>query len=245
MSEHPKLGFFGDIHGDFRTVRQKLVEHDLRDMTLVQVGDFGFSFALGYKIQTEDKYAKSLQEFNNSLKARNIVMYAIRGNHDNPDYFDGRFMLSNLKLLPDYSVIDLNGQRTLFVGGAISLDRSSREEGKTYWKGEGFNWQPEKVESLTGIDMVVTHNAPTSAIRYTESLRRTDLVHCSRYDKELITDVLFEQDQLQEMFDLLSLNNNIQNWYHGHFHYHMSKLVGTATVRCCEVNALIFHKPKI
>lgn len=245
MGDSPKVGFFGDIHGDFRTVRFKIAEHSLENMTLIQVGDFGFSFAMGHKIQTEDKYAKSLAEFNKSLKVRNLVMYAIRGNHDNPAYFDGRFILSNLKLLPDYTVLDINGQRTLFVGGAISLDRSSREEGKTYWKGEGFNWKPELVKDLTGIDMVVTHNAPTSAIKYTDSLRRTDLSHCSRYDQSLVTDVLFEQDQIQEMIDLLKQKNNIKQWYHGHFHYHLYNVIDGTAVRCCEIDSLVFHNPKI
>ena len=49
-------------------------------------------------------------------KANDLLGYAyffegfvVRGNHDNPAYFTGEFDTDNLKLLPDYTVVNVNG----------------------------------------------------------------------------------------------------------------------------------------
>jgi UDP-2,3-diacylglucosamine pyrophosphatase LpxH len=81
-------------------------------------------FSIGFTTPENDM--RILEDLNEQLKKKNITMYAIRGNHDNPAFFKGDHILSNLKLLPDYTVLDLEGKKILLVGGAVSVDRVPR-----------------------------------------------------------------------------------------------------------------------
>jgi hypothetical protein len=60
-------------------------------------------------------------------------------------------------LLPDYHAETFNGERFLFVGGAVSIDRLYRVEGRSYWPNEVFVYDESKV---TPCDVLITHSAP-------------------------------------------------------------------------------------
>jgi len=76
------LIFSGDWHGEFKEVIKEIKRLDLRDCTIFQVGDFGIGF------ETKRKEIKTLEYFDNTLKVRNIKVYATRGNHDDKSYFN-------------------------------------------------------------------------------------------------------------------------------------------------------------
>ncbi|MFM7429855.1 MAG: metallophosphoesterase, partial [Flammeovirgaceae bacterium] len=105
------LIFIGDVHGEFYDLIQKLANHDIRNSTLIQVGDFGVGF------KSKENEINQLERLNDFLKANKNVMYVIRGNHDDPAYFDGRVTFSNLILLNDYSLLDVEGNKIFLVGG--------------------------------------------------------------------------------------------------------------------------------
>jgi calcineurin-like phosphoesterase family protein len=67
-----------------------------------------------------------LENLNKFLHEKDIFMIAIRGNHDNPEYFKGDYKFTNLHLVPDYTVLKLEGQNFLFIGWSISIDRKPR-----------------------------------------------------------------------------------------------------------------------
>jgi hypothetical protein len=53
----------------------------------------------------------------------------IRGNHDDPYYFNNKvFSYSNVELLEDYTILTVGNDNILCVGGAISIDRLYRLE---------------------------------------------------------------------------------------------------------------------
>jgi hypothetical protein len=144
----------GDVHGQFARLRENIDKYDLRDCYIICVGDLGIGFQ--HPAKGELSGCRTLNTF---FLGRNIHFMSIRGNHDDPQYFNGpnRIELSNLRLLPDYHAETFNGERFLFVGGAVSIDRLYRVEGRSYWPNEVFVYDESKV---TPCDVLITHSAP-------------------------------------------------------------------------------------
>lgn len=154
-----KLYFIGDLHGNFNHLKYML--KDIKNSYLIQVGDFG----IGFTSYLNDR--STLESLNLFLRERGCILYAIRGNHDNPSFFDGHINFDSLKLVSDYSVVNFKGWgNILFIGGGISIDRTYRHEesiisSNTYWwKEEKVVLDLDKLESFTDIDIIVTHTAP-------------------------------------------------------------------------------------
>lgn len=213
--------FTGDWHGEYDRAYRKIKSLDLRDLTIVQVGDFGIGF------ERKKKDLRKLEVLNEQLKARNIILYVIRGNHDDPEYFYGTTNFSNIKLIPDYTVIGIDGIKILGVGGAISVDRKpnpdvtinysgkrwkGRTEGSNYWAEEAFVL---KDIDLSDIDVVFTHSAPDFVTPYTKRGMKKWMKH----DPELEADVNAERNGLTKLYENLKATNNISHWFYGHFHF--------------------------
>jgi calcineurin-like phosphoesterase family protein len=93
----------------------------MKDTLVIVAGDCGFGFERkGYYENIVKRNTKRVNESNNWF-------LFIRGNHDNPAYFDGKtFRHKRFTCIPDYSVVKANGHTILCVGGAISVDRQPR-----------------------------------------------------------------------------------------------------------------------
>jgi len=98
----------------------------------------------------------------------------IRGNHDDPAYFqEERIHHERFRCIPDYSVIQACGHNVLCVGGAVSIDRDYRKKHDSrhlrsgvasYWADEMPVYDKERLDSISQelkIDTVVTHTAPS------------------------------------------------------------------------------------
>jgi hypothetical protein len=145
----------GDIHGAFGRLEKKIIDLDLKNCTLICVGDLGIGF--NYSPEGERKGCFLMNEF---FQERQINFKSIRGNHDDPSYFNGedRIDLSHFKLLPDYHTEVINDEKFLFVGGAVSIDRAMRRTNISYWTDELFVLKPQLVEKC---DVLITHSAPS------------------------------------------------------------------------------------
>ena len=105
----------GDIHGDFNLLVNKVcVQYQMKDTLVIVAGDCGFGFERkGYYENIVKRNARRVNESNNWF-------LFIRGNHDNPAYFDGKtFRYKRFTCIPDYTVVKANGHTILCVGGAI------------------------------------------------------------------------------------------------------------------------------
>lgn len=217
--------FCGDIHGNWESLIREIKRLDLVDCTIIQVGDFGMGFSPRKKDMAALKY------INITLKARNITLYAIRGNHDNPEYFNGKISTSNINLIPDYSVLNIDNRKLLCVGGALSIDRkpsniktdfngrpwSGRKEGFNYWTDEAFVLKPELCKDLTDIEIVITHSAPD----FCEPRTKSGLSDWAVSDRSLIEDCAKERNDHSKLYDILKENKNpLKYWFYGHFHYY-------------------------
>jgi UDP-2,3-diacylglucosamine pyrophosphatase LpxH len=198
----------GDIHGNFNEISyfaQKNIEKE--PTTLIQVGDFGAGF--------HSDFLDDMEQLNTTLNEFNVTLYAIRGNHDDPKFFDGTYNWSNIKLLPDYTVMVIEGKRILFIGGATSIDRLQRTPGKTWWDGEVFNLDVDKLSQFEGIDVVVTHTAPKFAF----PIGFNSLVMSfAAYDSTLIENLTNERNAVGIVHETLKEKNKIKKWFYGHFH---------------------------
>jgi len=232
------LLFCGDIHTNLDVIPNYLKNMDLTNCAVFQVGDFGIGF------DNEFKENKRMKYLNGRMKSLNSDLYVIRGNHDNPKYFDGNYNLSNLFLLKDYSEIDINGWNILGVGGAISVDRTERkgfwDKKKThdYWENESLVFDEDKLNKFRFVDIVVTHSAPNFCYPLSKGGIETWILK----DKELSNDVLVERHQLSLMYEILSKNNKIINWYSGHFHQNNISYNGNTKFTSIDINTLVEHR---
>ena len=215
--------FLGDIHGNFDFVKYLIKNHQLKDCYIIQVGDFGVGFAHeAYEVDV-------LLHLNKFLKLRNIVMYAIRGNHDDPKWFKGNHNYSNLKLVEDYSTVDIEGRKILFIGGAISIDRKQRlakdiseakygSLKKSYWFDEKVILDEEKITNINGCDILVTHTAPDFCIPLNKIGFGSLVDHFAKNDSTLLSELKEERDLMTNIFNIAKKNNKFKEHLYGHFH---------------------------
>jgi hypothetical protein len=210
--------YFGDTHGNFQYV--KGIFRSRRKTNYIHVGDFGMLF------NTKNVHNRQMIEsINHALQSSQSVAYVNRGNHDNPGFWlDDGWSMSNIKFVPDYSLINIEGKNTLFLGGAISIDRLVLGKDQ-WWPNEGFHYDQAKIDKLMqdapSIDVVVSHTAPEFAFPIgINSL----VLRFAANDPKLVEDLAVERKQLGDVYRLLNTKFKIKRWVYGHFHIgnHMS-----------------------
>ena len=179
---------------------------------------------------------EDLLKLNSWLKEANCILYAIRGNHDDPKYFNGCFMFSHLKLLPDYTVLNIDGKKVLFVGGAHSIDRGRRIRDNDVWfPDEVFNLDEDKLIKMREIEVVITHTAPNFAW----PMDFNQIVYnAAAEDGTLLDDLRTERAELTKMFELLEMNNAITHYIYGHFHQDQVTEFRGTEFRCLGIESV-------
>ena len=224
-----RLFFIGDTHGDNSLIGGHIFKGKAKRnerKLLIHVGDFG----IGFEETPEDELDK-LDKLNTRLIEQNIYLHIVRGNHDDPAWFDGEENIaSNIVFLKDHTLFtaklkDRDKPVKIYCnGGAISIDRSKR----FYWADEKFTC-PSDTELLdipTDLDVIVTHNRPLGChpTMYNEAVMRW----CDIDDK-LDFDLRKEQIELKRMFDSIrernDTNNNILHYF-GHYHWSHKERIG-------------------
>ena len=206
--------FIGDIHGDFKELTARFIRNQIRDSYLIQVGDFGVGF------RSVDEENIELDVLNSFLNSGNNMLYVVRGNHDDPSYFQKNSGFSNIIYLADYSVINLDNLNLLCVGGALSVDRASRTVGKNYWVNERFIYDGAKLvdalEDISTLDIIVTHNAPSEFWPYEFDYVVT---YFARRDPTILRDLKSERADISKLLrSVMSLDRKPKQWFYGHFH---------------------------
>lgn len=215
----------GDIHGEFKTLIYNIKKFGLEKCAIIIAGDCGIGF------EKEEYYSHVYNSIRAVLENRKIMILMIRGNHDDPAYFDGRRIdYPLMKAIPDYSVISIDTTAVLCVGGAISLDRISRKEwmqkrmehprkfNSVYWEGERPIIDYIALENIKNsgirINRVVTHSAPSICAPSLTGLQYHFLL-----DPYLEHDILQERNTLDLLRNtLLSDKHPVKEWVYGHYH---------------------------
>lgn len=227
----------GDIHGDFNLLVNKMcVQYQMRNTLLIVAGDCGFGF------EKKDYYENMVRRNVKRINEHNNWILFLRGNHDNPAYFDGTtFKHKRFIAIPDYSVVKAKEHTILCVGGAISIDRHYRIEvweqkqkklhkytHKTsiedklqtnyYWVNEAPNYNEDLLSMITAayqVDTIITHTAPS----FCELQSKSGLTQWAANDEHLLVDVQKERETMDAVYEKMKgTHQPISHWFYGHFH---------------------------
>lgn len=226
--------FIGDTHGNHKFIMYQIKQKDIKNVHMFHVGDFGVGFT------SEKNEKQKLDFFNNFLKGKNITLHVFRGNHDDPKYFKGNHILTNLKLHEDYTTLEIEGKKILGVGGGISIDREDRKLNKsrvTWWEDEVFILDEDKINGISGVDILITHSAPSNLppINFDGNFPWV-VKQFVPNDPNLLHDLINEREELTKLFDLLKVNNNIKHHFYGHFHSSYNTQRGDCKHICLNIN---------
>jgi len=231
------LVFSGDIHGEFETIVYKL--NNYTETVLIVCGDIGMGFHRGnYYITLFKKLNLKLSKTGNHL-----VMF--RGNHDDPEYFNGTFAkYKHIHLIPDYTVVEVAGiANVLCIGGAASIDRTYRiseelrSKNKLYWgDAELPFYDPKKLDEINSkyadnLQIIATHSCPTFAYPNTKQ----GIIYWLLLDKDLDETLDHERNTIDQIFNnLYEHQSYITDWYYGHFHEHKIQRHYDINFRLCD-----------
>jgi len=225
LDDNKQIIFLGDHHGAWNELFYLIDKKRLNDCYIISVGDLGIGFL--HKKEYEYQQAKRL---NDSFKEKNIKFYGIRGNHDDPNFFTGkdRINLDNFELIEDYSIFDYKTNTIQFIGGAVSIDRTGRQEGKSYWSGERVIFNKDACKK---VDILVTHTAPSFCFPQTFN----EIVYgWAREDAYLIEDLNDERAIVDEIFKICSPKVHL----YGHFHSSWNETINGCRHKLLAINEL-------
>ena len=187
---------------------------------IVVLGDNGFGST------PEAKLIKYFTDKNKILAYNDVNVVFIRGNNDDPSYFDGeKINFSNIKAVPDYSVLETKNKNILCVGGAISADRIWKKEQekrvskKLFWESEAPVFNPELIKEAISnfkhIDYVLSHSAPSFL---NIGIDMSNIKDWEKKDKDLQKDIDNERICMDRVFECLRDNGSKPYfWGFGHF----------------------------
>lgn len=214
----------GDTHS-LPVISDILRHYKIMNSIIIGVGDHGEGFGC------DDCVLEELEEY---LQETNNKFIAIRGNHSDPSYFKKEHKYNqkfqNIEFIEDYSIKTINDHVFLFVGGAISIDRTERKEGRDYWSDEPFVLSDTYLD-LPQVDVLVTHSAPISAPPYGLTKIKYWLDRDVHLEDELITE--------RKNIDILCQHVCPKINLYGHFHQVLSIRIDDIYYRGLNINELI------
>ena len=229
-----QLWICGDIHGELSGLVRNAVNRGISCADILVVGDFGAGF--GRPKSMDVAYGKA----HAALEKNDICIYTIRGNHDNPAFFDGMHDFDRLHFLPDHRIIELCGKRIYPVGGAVSADidlvdplshKSRRMINDSLIKFGSSKrvWWPDEApvqiaEGLpTAVDIVISHEAPLS---FEPPLMQADYMHNETFLKIV---------ESRKYLDYVLSQIKPALWFYGHYHSHFEGNYQNTLYRCLDI----------
>lgn len=235
-----KFGVIGDTHGDTHflvdaigNLRQAGVTHAL------VLGDFGIFPHL------HETYV-FLDKVNAALMDANMLLIAIRGNHDSTDWWRAQFgrgvnrlwhrnahVRSNIVIAPDINHFKLDGKTFYTINGAVSIDISTRLQMERnsgprtrWWPDEGIT--DEQVRAVRNTVVANPFDPESKGLRV-DYLFSHQCSNATPFGGGLIPD--FESERDRERFDEILHHLKPRKAFHGHMHrryewentYHMVK----------------------
>lgn len=231
----------GDLHGHFESLINWIKRYDITESAIIVCGDVGFGF------EKPIYYEQLCEKFEKLCSERNVTVFMIRGNHDDPSYFYGGNQINteHFKAIPDYSVISNGVHNILCIGGAISVDRIDRisemrsnaykymiwhncpledalkKVPQIYWEDEKPYLDDDALGELSlndvKIDIVCTHDAPP----YCPPQTKEGIEELLEKDDTLSNDIDESRSIFSEILAQLILDNHpVKNWVYAHYHFH-------------------------
>ena len=199
----------------------------LNDTIIIVCGNCG----LGSK--DTSFYISKLNNFNTVLSDNNCHVLFVRGNSDNPSLFSNEEInLSNVKTVPDYSIVKFESFNCLCLGGSISLDREwkkaqqERIGRKLYWEDENFVYNEKAIDSILedyDIACIVSSTCPSFAFPGTNSFNKSSW---ALKDKSLLKDILNERRLMDKVYEkIISKNKKPYTWFYTRYKTNHNNIV--------------------
>lgn len=200
----------GDTHGDidikkFNTRNFPEQKNLTKNDFVIIAGDFG----LVWDNSKREKY------WLDWLENKPWTTLWIDGNHENFDllyqYKEEDWKSGKIRKIRDSiyhlgrgSIFSIEGMNIFTFGGAKSIDRMDRKEGKSWWEQES----PTKEEMDLALDNLEKHNM------------KVDYVITHTTSNRMMIEELYgkENELINNFFDFLETELTYKNWYFGHFH---------------------------
>lgn len=215
------LYVLGDTHGENMRIAPHLIGDDKSlKKCILHCGDFGIGFS---SIKGD---VTMMERLNTRLKKYNITMYVVRGNHDDPKWFNSTgtitegYQFSNVILVPDHTILNLTIQdeeKVVYMnGGAVSIDRINRTPNKSYWWNENVTALSAKdlADIPDNLDIVITHTRPQGVF----PLDKRGIEYWLLKDMALDVDLDIELEVISDIFEEINAKNSEYRHYYGHFH---------------------------
>lgn len=141
---------------------------------LIVLGDIGLVW--------DEDYQKQIDYISKNLNGRNFSLLFVAGNHENYDLLKGfpeselhggavSILAHNIYWLHTGEVFNFDGNHIAIYGGATSIDKIYRTEGKTWWKDEvpSVDYEHKFVRKLEDdfnwkVDYLLTHTTSNTVI---------------------------------------------------------------------------------
>lgn len=206
----------GDTHGKFDNIERlcKKIGTTKKDIIII-LGDVGINYYGGQRdINTKEK-----------LSNLPITFFCVKGNHENyagnigsyniMNFFGGKVFIEqdfpNLIFAKDGEIYNIEGKKTIVIGGAYSVDKYYRlERGYKWFKDEQPSVETKSfveqqlIKENWNIDVVLSHTCP---LTYEPREWFLNFVDQSTVDKST-----------EEWLDTIFSNLSFEKWYCGHYH---------------------------
>ena len=204
------MRYIGDVHGKYSQYRELI-----RNIPAsIQVGDMGVGFIAA--VRDDVRYLSNPPHY--AMRQGNHRF--IRGNHDNPGVCQ-----RHSQWIADGTV---EGD-TMFIGGALSVDRASRTEGYSWWADEELstvalnNLVDKYIETKPRV--MITHDCPEEVAEEMERM----------FCRDKINDPSRTRQALQSMWSA----HSPELWLFGHWHNSFRQVLrGTTFICLAELEVL-------
>lgn len=206
----------GDTHGEvFERIVQLKRNYDLTkdENLLIVLGDFGLIW--------DDKWWKQVKYIERYIKDNhlNLEIISVKGNHENFDtintfpkiqkYNSDLIKVSdNITFFENGNIYHIDNSIFAVFGGALSIDKHLRTEGKTWWADE----IPSKEIMQKFVDELYKYNTE-KLVLLTHTTATDEIYKLDMYPMEgKLT------DEVAQYLQFIKSNYNFKSHYHGHFH---------------------------
>lgn len=204
---------------------------------LIQLGDFG---GIWYQDGENDEQEYWLDW----LAEKQYTTAVVLGNHENYDLIEKlpqikkwsgtvkviKRQTGDIFILERGAAYIINGQKILTIGGAFSVDKSSRTPGVSWWPQEDIT--PEEINNCWAVvdkydrvfDFILTHTCPSRLI--------SSFIHLSALNSGRVFN-----DRTAQFLDDIDNAIEFQEWHFGHMHTDYRLESNRSDIYHCHYNA--------
>lgn len=219
--QHTPVYLIGDLHTNYKEFKERFeADKSLKDCTFIFLGDMDF--------HDEETAYNQFKELDKMLYDRNINSYIIRGNHDNPKFwepneFDWTFeeivfwnKFKSFRPIGSHTRIKINNNIGIIISGAVTINRTGLTPGINYWPDyDKIDLPPDFIdygEGLKNIDFIIGHTGPVHSDIFKEQQTGCE---CYLKDGFLVQDL----DNEQKLLRGILRRYRPKRWYCGHYHF--------------------------